>query len=429
MNRTVPARWRAIGALTAVSALTQIGQFGIGFMVLPVWLAHQGLDAPRAGLFSAAQWAGMFAGLLSAPRLVERFGARRTVLLALTATVIAFASIRALSWPLWIVPGFLIGLGMGLRWIANETWLYRLVPADASGRVVGMHETLIAVAGVIGPALAAWYGVDGPIIFVAGAACTSIAAIPLWLAGSDAADATNDANTQSSQLARASRPNKILEDTESDEAADALPASPSAQYAAGKQASGIDPLIALGMVVVVVGGLGDGALFGLFPLFANGRGLSITQTATLLTYFGVGGMVLQFTVGWLADRTGLATAVMVCAAISALSIVSFGLAAPASWLLSASALLLGGLNSAFLTLGVYAAASSAKAALIRNMRLISLTFCASSIVGPLLAGFAMKALGNDMLIGQLALASGALAVYTLGLLEGRRQPRGASSAS
>ena len=426
MNRTVPARWRAIGALTAVSALTQIGQFGIGFMVLPVWLAHQGLDAPRAGLFSAAQWAGMFAGLLSAPRLVEWFGARRTVLLALAATVIAFASIRALSWPLWIVPGFLIGLGMGLRWIANETWLYRLVPADASGRVVGMHEALIAVAGVIGPALAAWYGVDGPIIFVAGAACTSIAAIPLWLAGSDAAD---DANTQRSQLARASGANKILEDTEFDEAADTLPASPSAQHAAGNQANGIDPLIALGMVVVVVGGLGDGALFGLFPLFANGRGLSVTQTATLLTYFGVGGMVLQFPVGWLADRTGLATAVMVCAAISALSIVAFGLAAPASWLLSASALLLGGLNSALLTLGVYAAASSAKAALIRNMRLISLTFCASSIVGPLLAGFAMKALGNDMLIGQLALASGALAVYTLGLLEGRRQPRGASSAS
>ena len=434
MNAAVSARRRAIGALTAVSAFTQIGQFGIGFMVLPVWLAHQGLDAPRAGLFSAVQWAGMFTGLLSAPRLVERFGARRTVLLALAATVIAFASIRALTWPLWIVPGFLIGLGMGLRWIANETWLYRLVPADASGRVVGMHEALIAVAGVIGPALAAWYGVDGPIIFIAGAACTFAAAVPLWLAGSDAAD---DANTQSSQLARAfgvqevpdEVPDEVPEDTESDEAADALQAARSAQRAVSRQANGIDPLIALGMVVVVVGGLGDGALFGLFPLFANGRGLSVTQTATVLTCFGVGGMVLQFPVGWLADRTGLPTAVVFCAAISALSIVSFGLAAPASWLLSASALLLGGLNSAFLTLGVYAAASSAKAALIRNMRLISLTFCASSIVGPLLAGFAMKALGNDMLIWQLALASGALAVYTLGLLEGRRQPRGASSTS
>jgi hypothetical protein len=41
----------------------------------------------------------------------------------------------------------------------------------------------------------------------------------------------------------------------------------------------------------------------------------------------------------------------------------------------------------------------------------------------------MNALGSDMLMWQLALASGALAIYTLGLLEGRRQPREASSAS
>ena len=70
MTPPAPVRWHAIGAQTAVSALAQIGQFGMGFMVLPVWLAHHGLDAPRAGLFSAAQWAGMVAGLLA--RLIWR---------------------------------------------------------------------------------------------------------------------------------------------------------------------------------------------------------------------------------------------------------------------------------------------------------------------------------------------------------------------
>jgi hypothetical protein len=71
MNAATPVRWPAIAALTSVSALSQIGQFGIGFMVLPVWLAHHGLDAPRAGLFSASQWTGMLAGLLIAPWLVD----------------------------------------------------------------------------------------------------------------------------------------------------------------------------------------------------------------------------------------------------------------------------------------------------------------------------------------------------------------------
>lgn len=386
-------RWPAIAALTAVSALAQIGQFGIGFMVLPVWLAQRGLDAPRAGLFSAAQWAGMLGGLLMAPWLTARIGAKRTVSLGLAATVVAFATIGALGWPLWLVPGLLTGLGIGLRWIANETWLYRLVPPEASGRVVGVHEALIASAGIVGPALAAWCAVDGRITFAAGAAFTLAAALPLWLTASD----------------------------------DKRPAVKPLKAAQSDRRMPIGPLVSLGMVVVAAGGIGDGALYGLFPLFADARGLSATQTATLLMLFGVGGMALQFPVGWFADRAGLAAAVIVCAALGTLAICGFATAKPASALAAASALLLGGMNSSYITLGMVAAACGEKAALMRNMRLVSLTFTASSIVGPLAAGFAMKARGSDMLMWQLALMSGALAVYTLGLREGRRQPGRSSS--
>jgi MFS family permease len=399
MKAAAPVRWPAIAALTAVSALSQIGQFGIGFMVLPVWLAHRGLDAPRAGLFSASQWTGMLAGLLIAPWLVERIGAKRTVSLGLAATVIAFATMSALWWPLWLVPGLLTGLGIGLRWIANETWLYRLVPTESSGRVVGVHEALIATAGVIGPALAAWCAVDGRITFTAGAAFTFAAALPLWLTASD--DGRPAVKTV--RPARKTRAEKRA------------PIGP------------IGPLVSLGMVVVAAGGIGDGALYGLFPLFADAHGLSTTQTATLLTLFGVGGMALQYPIGWFADRVGLAATVIVCAALSTLAICGFSLAAPASWLADASALLLGGMNSAYITLGMVAAACSDKAALTRNMRLVSLTFTASSIVGPLIAGFAMKARGSDMLMWQLAIMSGALVAYTLGLREGRRQPDRSSS--
>jgi MFS family permease len=427
MTSATPVRWHAIGALTAVSALAQIGQFGMGFMVLPVWLAHHGLDAPRAGLFSAAQWAGMVAGLLAAPHLAGRIGAKATVTLGLAASIGAFATIGWLAWPWWLIPGMLTGLGIGLRWIANETWLYRLVPAQASGRVVGIHEALIAAAGVIGPALSAWYAVDGVITFVAGAAFTFAAAIPLWLTASDPSGRT------ASRSSGYFQPDQHVLTTAQGQKQTSQPQLSARRSAVNRtratKATAIGPLVCLGMVVVAFGGLGDGALYGLFPLFAEGRGLNPTQTATLLTCFGIGGMALQFPVGWFAQRASLAAAVVVCAATSALAVVSFALAAPASWLLSASAVLLGGMNSAFITLGMFSAASGDKAALTRNMRLVSLTFTISSIAGPLFAGFAMNALGSDMLMWQLALASGALAIYTLGLLEGRRQPREASSAS
>ncbi|HKT97294.1 MAG TPA: hypothetical protein VJS30_12260 [Paraburkholderia sp.] len=118
--------------------LAQIGRFGIGFIVLPVWLAHQGLDAQCAGLFAASQWAGMLAGLAAAPVLVARIGARRTVSLGLAASIVAFSSIAWLSWPLWIVPGILTGLGIGLSWIANESWKYSCrLPHQVDRGVIG----------------------------------------------------------------------------------------------------------------------------------------------------------------------------------------------------------------------------------------------------------------------------------------------------
>ncbi|SDJ26732.1 Predicted arabinose efflux permease, MFS family [Paraburkholderia steynii] len=382
-----PVRWRAVAALTAVSTLSQIGQFGIGFMVLPVWLAHQGLDAPRAGLFAAAQWAGMFVGLLFAPRLIERIGSKLTVSLGLAASLIAYASFGALSWPAWMLPGMLTGLGIGLRWIANETWLYSLVPADKSGKVVGVHETLIASAGVLAPALAVYGGVSGTLVFVSGSLLTLAAAVPLW-------------------LTRSSAPQAVLEP----------------QVARGKRLE-LGPIVCLGLVTIAVGGIGDGALYGLFPLFADSRGLTATQTATMLACFGIGGMVLQFPVGWLADRAGLAATVIVCALTSTAAIVAFSFAPSASIAYFGAALLLGGMNSAYITLGMYAAACSDKLAITRNMRLLSLAFTACSIAGPLFAGSAMKALGNDLLMWQLAIMSGALMIYTLGMREGHRQAR------
>ncbi|WP_027794082.1 MFS transporter [Paraburkholderia acidipaludis] len=396
MKSPAPVRWPVIAALTAVSTLAQIGQFGIGFIVLPVWLAHQGLDAPRAGLFAASQWTGMLAGLVAAPALVARIGARRTVSLGLAASVVAFSAISWLSWPLWIVPGILTGLGIGLRWIANESWLYSLVPEAWSGRVVGVHETLIASAGVIAPALAAWCGPDGPVTMAAGLSFTCVAAIPLWLSAS------------------AHPPGPVAREAHAHESARNTPVS---------------SLVCLGMIVVAVGGISDGALYGLFPLYAGARGMSAAQTALLLSCLGLGGMALQFPVGWLADRAGLGSTVIVCATASTLALLAFTLATPMTWWVPASGLVVGGMNSAFITLGMYAAACSEKAALIRNMRLVSLAFTSSSIVGPLVAGAAMKAFGNDTLMWPLAIASGALAVFTLGICEGKRQSRRPSPAN
>ena len=82
-----PIDWRTIGALNLVSTLAQVGQFGIAFVVLPVWLSAQGLDATQLGMFASSLWLGQLPGLALAPWLCQRIGARWVIVAGLLCTV------------------------------------------------------------------------------------------------------------------------------------------------------------------------------------------------------------------------------------------------------------------------------------------------------------------------------------------------------
>ena len=108
--------WRSITALNAVSTLAQVGQYGIAFIVIPVGLAQQGLDARQLGVFAASMWLGQLPALAVAPRLCRRFGPRRVVVAGLLCTVLALPWIALSGWPGWPLGGALAGCGLGLRW-------------------------------------------------------------------------------------------------------------------------------------------------------------------------------------------------------------------------------------------------------------------------------------------------------------------------
>ncbi|MEI7785659.1 MAG: MFS transporter, partial [Betaproteobacteria bacterium] len=185
MHKT-PARqghdWRTIGALNTASTLAQVGQFGIAYVVVPVWLADRGLDATQLGLFAASLWLGQLPGLGLAPRLSQQFGARWVIVAGLLCSVAALACIALTGWPGGLLGGALAGFGLGLRWIGLEPWLYRIAPADARGRLVGIHESLIALAPVIAPWLAGRVGLQGRAIFWIGGVFTLVALVPLAFA-------------------------------------------------------------------------------------------------------------------------------------------------------------------------------------------------------------------------------------------------------
>jgi MFS family permease len=370
-NSSSPIDWRTITALNLVSTLAQVGQFGIAFVVLPVWLSAQGLDATQLGMFASSLWLGQLPGLALAPSLCQRVGARRVIGAGLLCTVGALGGMALAAWPFWLLGGTLAGFGLGLRWIGLEPWLYRIAPAQARGRLVGFHETLIALAPIVAPVLAGYFGLQGRAIFWIGSVFTLGALLPLALARAPAGDAVDLPN----HSATAHRLTPLRE-----------------------------RLFRQGVVIALVGGMMEAAVSGLFALFAQGRGMTIDLTADLLAVFGLGGLLMQYGVGWLADHRGVGTAALSCAAGTAL--VSVALVFPLSYaLVMLAVFLLGGFITAFLTLALIASTTTPSGNMARNVSMISMLYTISAVAGPLIAGATIKATHGDALMWFTAAAA------------------------
>jgi len=375
--------WRTIIALNASSTLAQIGQFGIGFVVLPLWMAQHGLSAAQLGVFASAEWLGMLLGLAVGPRLNTRLGFRAVIAIGLLITISGFAIIPISSWPIWLPAAVCIGLGMGLRWIGLEPWLYGILPSDARGRLVGFHETLMGIAPIIAPMLTKWAGITGNAALGLGIAFTASALFPLAIARS-----TSDASTES-------------------------PDMPSNESNPAR-----NHILALGMIIAVTAGITEASFSGLFPIFGAGRDLSAEQMATLLSAFGLGGLLLQYLIGWLADHRGLSFATLVCAAstvfISAIAAFPLGFTG-----LVITIFALGGTITAYLTLAIIASITAGDGDLSVNVRRISMAYTGSSIFGPLVAGAIMESQSSEALIWLVGLSAAGLCGYIL--LKGRAE--------
>lgn len=370
--------WRTISALNVLDTLAQVGQFGIGFIVLPLWVTQRGLNSVEQGLLGSALYLGMLIGIIITPRLMAYIGVRRIIAAALILSTLALAMMPFFPQKFWILAALLLGCGLGLRWIALEPWLYQIAPEKARGRLIGLHETLIALSMIIAPPLAVLVGIESDAPFYLGMGFSLAALIPLAL----------------------TRPYQAPD------------------YHPDKQARRDwgGGLFQLGLCIALVGGIIDAGFTGLFPLFGDMKGWSAAQIAVLLTIEGIGGVLLQYITGWLADHRGLTFATAVSSGMTALSAIA--LLFPIGLIGAAIALfILGGGLTAFLTLALIGAAAPSPRPMALNVSRISVAFTASAVFGPISIGLGTEILGPRMLVFEIA----GLSMVLLGLLWVGRQ--------
>ena len=356
-------RTNSIVALNAVSALAQIGQFGLATALFPIALEAKGATAQTIGIVSAAFWLGMLLGLLIAGKLTRKFGYRNTVMLGLLASALSFICTPFIHWVWWSLPATIIGVGMGLRWIGNETWLYRLAPIEARGRIVGIHETLIAVASILGPFMIVLVGGTKPTAFWFGAAACSVAIAPLF-------------------------------------AAMQLPATDNIAHNQVQKNTNWSFWLALGGLIAGFGGWIEGSVIALLPIYAADMHAA-SQSAWLLTIFGIGTFVFQYTVGWLSDRNGVLWTSKICASVGALALTLTLTFNTQIAILAIALFLLGGVTAGLLTLGmIWAAQHGTGAALTNKVRQVSIVYTCFSAAGPFVAGFVVSQTSSQSLFWQ-----------------------------
>ena len=155
-----------------------------------------------------------------------------------------------------------------------------------------------------------------------------------------------------------------------------------------------------GALIAGIGGLIEGGIISLYPVFASHKQLDTSEAAWMLSVFGLGAMLLQFPLGWLVDTKGFRTAVAWTGVVTAVCATAL-LVAPVRTLVfsGASMFVLGGAITAYLTLGIIAATSDANPeVLATEVSRVSIAFTSLSAVGPLIAGGLVTVFGGGVLM-------------------------------
>lgn len=379
----------SIIALNITSVLAQFGQYGLGTTLIPIALKARNASAESIGIASSALWLGMLIGLLIAGKLTRILGYKTTLILGVSLSALSFMTMPLMDWQLWAAPAALIGLGLGLRWIALETWLYQIIPAQARGRTIGMHESLLATAAFLGPLMMVTMDPIKPDAFWIAAAVMVCGFIPLQFAHTIPAHTLEEV----SETAPITKANVKLN------------ASKAMQYCLG-----------FGAVVAGLGGYVEGSLLAFTPVYSADIGLSAADAAWLLTIFQIGAMAFQFPVGWLADHYGLLKTTRICAVIALSSLaaaITFNTQLP---LLIIITFMLGGSIASTLSLGlIWAVHNNIGTTITSRVKQVSVTYTVLSAIGPLMTGFIINSTSSGTLFWQQLL----LVLVLIGFIQSR----------
>ncbi len=252
--------------VAACAAITVFGfAFGMTYPLLSLILESRGISSDMIGINSAMMPLGILLFSPAIPVAAKRFGARNVAITAAIVTALVMLSYKAFdTLAAWFVIRLVQGMTISTLFVLSEAWIVGSAGDQNRGKVVAIYASVLSGSFGAGPLLIGFIGIEGWTPFVMGAAVIAIGIIPFIF---------------------------IREDTTSDP--EEAPPSSIFEFA---------PKAPMLLAAVAVFSVFDAASLSLFPVYGIQNGLDLTTSANILTALILGNMLLQFPIGWLADR-------------------------------------------------------------------------------------------------------------------------------
>jgi len=364
---------------------------GIGILLLGAGLqgtlvavrAHaEAFSVAATGLIMSVYYAGYIVGYFVSPAIVRRVGHIRaySALTAIASAIVLLYPIFV-DVPVWFVLRLVSGICFAGIYMVVESWLNGVTTNATRGTILGLYMMVNLGALAAGQLLLMVYDPAGFQLFLVASALVSIGLVPVALTRHAAPAIT---------------------------APGALP--PAKLYAASP----------LGVIGCFATGLSLGAFWGVGPLYAVGIGIPAAGVALFMSITILGGMVLQWPIGWLSDRVDRRRVIV--GVTFGIAAISTALAAMSHLRLGAElalALLFGGFAFSLYSLCVAHAndyiADEDKVAASSGLLLV---YGTGAAIGPFSASLLMRAIGPEGLFvfaATASLAVGLFGAYRMGV--------------
>jgi len=259
MIQVISSTW----ALLIGVMLLMVGN-GVQGTLLGIRGSLEGFSTWEMSLVMSAYFVGFLGGSRMAPEMIRRVGHVR-VFAALgsfiSAVLILYPTV-ANPWA-WIAGRVVIGFCFSGVYVTAESWLNNSVSNDIRGKALSLYMIVQMVGIVAAQALLVTGDPSGFVLFVIPSVLVSISFAPILL------------NVQPTPAFDTTKPLSLL------------------------QLYRVSPLGFVG--TFLLGGV-YAAMFGMSAVFATQAGFSVAQTSAFVASIYIGGLLMQYPIGWVSDR-------------------------------------------------------------------------------------------------------------------------------